>query len=146
MTLLELSLWSWPIMAALMLALWGLQVRSRNAGTVDVAWAFGTGLVGIGFALGAAGGLDQRQWLLAVLIALWGGRLGWYLFVRVRAESEDGRYRHLREHLGGKVQPAMFVFFQVQALWALLFALPIWAAAATSSQGLDWTNTLNILI
>jgi steroid 5-alpha reductase family enzyme len=136
MSLANLALYAWPVMALLMAALWLAQRRSHNAGTVDVAWAFGTGVVGVWFALGADGGADERQWLVAALAAVWGVRLGVHILRRVGAETEDGRYRHLREQLGERVQPFLFGFFQVQALWTLLFALPMWAAASAPGPAL----------
>ena len=56
-------------------------------------------------------------------------RIGSYLFYRVTNEIEDGRYRYMRESSGKYAQPVMFIFFQVQATWTLLFALPFWAAS-----------------
>jgi steroid 5-alpha reductase family enzyme len=144
--LADLALWAWLAMAILMFALWIVQNRSSNAGTVDVAWAFGTGVVGVWFALGANSSAPERQWLLAGLIGLWGLRLGAHLLRRVRSESEDGRYRYLREKLGDQVQPFMFGFFQVQALWALLFALPIWAAAMAPGPALAWQDWAGVAI
>jgi len=140
MSFWSLALYAWAAMAVLMLALWIVQYRTHNAGTVDVAWAFGTGVVGVWFALGAQGGLHERQILLAILIGAWGLRLGAHLMHRVGSESEDGRYHYLRKHLGVRIQPFMFAFFQVQALWALLFALPIWAAATAPGETLRWSD------
>lgn len=42
---------AWGAMAVLMAALWLHQLRTRNAGIVDVAWSLGTGLSGLWFAL-----------------------------------------------------------------------------------------------
>ena len=146
MSLATLSLYAWPVMAVIMCALWAAQRRSHNAGVVDVAWAFGTGVVGVWFALGADGGADARQWLVAALAAFWGGRLGLHILRRVGSESEDGRYRYLREHLGDRVQPFMFGFFQVQALWTLLFALPMWAAATAPGAALAWHDVAGLAV
>ena len=146
MSLATLSLYAWPVMAVIMCALWAAQRRSHNAGVVDVAWAFGTGVVGVWFALGADGGADARQWLVAALAAFWGGRLGLHILRRVGSESEDGRYRYLREHLGDRVQPFMFGFFQVQALWTLLFALPMWAAATAPGPALAWHDLAGVAV
>ncbi|MGB0722592.1 MAG: DUF1295 domain-containing protein [Gammaproteobacteria bacterium] len=137
-------LWGWLGAALLMLALWVVQWRTRNAGIVDVAWALGTGVLGVVFALDAAGD-DSRGLLLAAMIGFWGLRLGLHLWRRVSSESEDGRYRYMREHLGERVQPAMFVFFQVQALWALMFALPVWAAAAAGRPP-DLLDALGLVV
>ena len=67
MSLLTLSLIAWAILAVMMFALWLVQYRTHNAGTVDVAWAVGTGATGIWFALGAETGLEERRWLIALL-------------------------------------------------------------------------------
>jgi steroid 5-alpha reductase family enzyme len=150
MSLSVLALSAWLAMALMMLMLWVAQYRSHNAGTVDVAWAFCTGVIGVWFALGALSGTNSgasaRQWLLAMLIGLWGIRLGVHLLRRVGSESEDGRYRFLRERLGERIQPFMFGFFQVQALWALIFALPIWAAAMAPGASLAWHDLIGIAI
>lgn len=146
MSLAVLALVAWAVMAPLMAALWFAQRRTRNAGTVDVAWAFGTGMVGVWFALGAQGGVSERQWLVAVLAAAWGLRLGAHLLRRVGSESEDGRYRYLRQQLGDRAQPFMFGFFQVQALWALLFAMPMWAAATAPGDALAWHDWAGLAI
>jgi len=126
----------WAGVAAIMLILWFAQWRTRNAGIVDVAWAFGTGVLGIWLVLNSAQGDPQRKVLIAAMAAIWSVRLGMHLASRVFSESEDGRYRYLREHLGQRVQPFMFLFFQLQALWAVMFALPMWAAAQSTVTGL----------
>lgn len=146
MNFVALALSAWLVMATMMGALWFVQYRTHNAGTVDVAWAFGTGVVGVWFALGAHDGTAERQWLLAALIGVWGVRLGAHLLRRVGSESEDGRYRYLRERLGTRVQVFMFGFFQVQALWALLFALPVWAAAGAPGAALAWHDFAGIAL
>lgn len=115
-------------MAILMSALWYVQFKRHNAGIVDIAWSFGTGLTAVFFALTASGDL-ARKILVAVIAGLWGVRLGSALAVRVFSEEEDGRYQVLREKWGDRVQPLMFGFFQIQAMWAVLFALPMLAAS-----------------
>lgn len=115
-------------MAVLMSALWFVQFKRHNAGIVDIAWSFGTGLTAVFFALSSSG--DQtRRILVAVIAGLWGLRLGSALAKRVFSEEEDGRYKMLREKWGDRVQPLMFGFFQIQAAWAVLFALPMLAAS-----------------
>jgi steroid 5-alpha reductase family enzyme len=130
----------WAGVAIIMLILWIVQWRSRNAGIVDVAWAFGTGVLGIWLVLTSAQADPQRKVLITAMAAIWSLRLGMHLASRVFSENEDGRYRYLREHLGQRVQPFMFLFFQVQALWAVMFALPMWAAAQSTVAGLGWLD------
>src|SRR5690606_13982714 len=96
MTAWELLLWGWAGAAVLMALFWLIQLRTHNAGIVDVVWSFGVGLLALWFAWGADG-LAERRWLVAVMAGLWSARLGGYLFRRVLGEAEDGRYQKMRE-------------------------------------------------
>lgn len=142
----ELLLAGWGVLAGIMVALWLVQVLTRNAGIVDVAWAFGTGILGVCFAAAESESNSARATIIAVLAGAWGARLGVYLASRVLRESEDGRYKHLRGVLGAWTQPVMFLFFQLQALWGLLFALPMWAAAQSVNPSLVWSDWLGVAI
>lgn len=144
MNLADLALWGWLPMAGVMLILWLVQIRTLNAGTVDVAWAFGTGAIGAWFALGGTGEAQARQLLVAGMALFWGIRLGVFLYGRVMNETEDGRYRYLRTYLGKGAQPFHFAFFQVQAAWTLLFAAPMWAAGNAGPERLTWLDGLGV--
>jgi steroid 5-alpha reductase family enzyme len=118
----------WLVAALVMAAVWVAQRRRGNAGIVDVAWSFGTAGLGAAFCATAAGNPVRRA-LIAAMALTWGLRLGIHLWARVTRESEDGRYRELRRQWKGDVQRRLFLFFQLQALWAVLFALPMLAGA-----------------
>jgi steroid 5-alpha reductase family enzyme len=127
----------WAASAAVMAGLW-LAWRVRgNAGIVDVAWSLATAALGVTFAL-AGDGDARRRWIVAALVAVWGTRLGVHLWARVAREAEDGRYQQLRQAWGDAAARNLFVFFQVQALWAVLFALPMLAAAANPAPVGAW--------
>lgn len=134
---------AWLVMVVVMLVLWYVQRRTHNAGIVDVAWSFGTGLTGVGFALLADGAWERRV-LIAVMAGVWGLRLGWHLWKRMLREEEDGRYRALREKWGDNTQRNLFWFFQIQAAWAVLFALPMLAAATNPSPAPAWYDLLAV--
>lgn len=136
----------WLALALIMASLWLLQLRTKNAGIVDVAWAFGTGILGVWFALGVQTGDSTRGTIIAILVAIWGARLGIHLAARMLREREDGRYRNLRDALGRWTQPVMFLFFQVQALWGVMFAMPMWAAAQAPSPAPAWNDWLGIVV
>jgi steroid 5-alpha reductase family enzyme len=136
MSVANLIALGWAVIAVIMAILWMIQRAKHNAGIVDIAWSFGTGLLAVLFAAGADGYAGRRV-LVAVLAGLWGARLGVYLLRRVLGEAEDGRYRELRAKWGGKVQPLLFAFFQVQAVWAVLFAIPMLVAAMRTDAPLD---------
>ena len=130
----------------LMLVLWLIQIKTRNAGTVDVAWSFATGLIGVWFAYAVVEGTVVRNIIVGSMIGIWGVRLGVHLYRRVMSESEDGRYRYMRESCGKYVQPVMFVFFQIQAGWAILFALPVLVAVSNPSASLGIADYLGIAV
>ena len=130
-------------MSIVMTALWFVQRRTHNAGIVDVAWTFGTGLCAIWFAWGADGD-EARRWLVAILAGLWSARLGFYLAKRMIGDHEDRRYQSMREKWGDNTQRNLLLLFQVQAFWAVLFALPMLVAASNAEPGLRWYDFLGV--
>lgn len=123
-------------LAAAMAVLWWIQKRTENAGWVDVAWSASLGVLAVIHAVTGDGAPVPRL-LTGILGGIWSLRLAAHLAVRVAGEAEDGRYRALREHWGDNAQWGMFWFFQAQAVVALLFSLPFWAAAQSPVSG--WT-------
>lgn len=122
-----------------MVLLWRRQRRTENANAVDAGWA---GL--IGFAAGvyalAGDGLGLRRLAIAALVGFWSIRLTSYLVrARVLGEaSEDGRYAALRRSWS---QRTFFVFFQAQALLAVVLSVPFLVIAmnpAPTMAVLEW--------
>jgi len=111
-----------------MTLLWLVQLRTRNAGVVDIAWAATIGLLGAWFAATSTGDATRRL-LAAALIVLWSVRLTVYLWRRVVGHPEEGRYASLRRRWGRQANLKMFMFFQMQAAAATFFALPILVAS-----------------
>lgn len=148
-------LFGWPLLASwigaavVMGGFWLLQRRTRVAGIVDVVWALATAVLAAWLiaAAAAADGPAERSVLLALLVAAWAARLAAHLWRRLRLEREDGRYRAMKAALGARrVQPFMFGFFQIQALWAVAFALPVAAAAAAPRPALDWLDAAGVVV
>jgi len=120
----QLILIGWAGMALLMLLFYLVQRRTKNAGIVDFVWAAGVGALAVFYAAGASGA-PERRFLLAALAGAWSLRLAAYLLLnRVWGKPEDGRYRMLRQNWGDRAATLFLVFFQVQALWAVMFSIP----------------------
>ena len=113
----------WAVLAAFMAALWIVHLRLKNAAIVDVGWAAGLPILAIWYAWSFDAGI--RGWMLAAMVALWGGRLATHLLVdRVIGQPEEGRYRELRARWKTGLGWKFFVFFQAQALLDVLLSLP----------------------
>ena len=136
---MTLVLGAWAIAAALQLVLWLVQLRTRNAGIVDVGWALSFAFAVALFAWRAE--TPARAWLpIAVVVVAWSVRLTLYLVVRGAARApEDGRYAELRTRWR---QWHFFVFFQAQAaltgLLATAFVVPFVEMPASE---LRWIGT-----
>jgi steroid 5-alpha reductase family enzyme len=83
--------------AALMFVLWLVQLRTSNAGIVDVCWTIALGILAVLYAaLGE--GTPVFRWTMAAMVAVWSLRLGIHLFIRMIGKPEDGRYHELRKN------------------------------------------------
>jgi steroid 5-alpha reductase family enzyme len=122
---------AWLLLAvpAVFLLLWRVQIRTRNAGWVDVAWAMGTGGVA---ALSVAGaeGWPPRQVAYAVLSVIWSLRLGGHIARRVHGRPEDTRYAALRSGAGKHAGAVFLAVYGLNAALVLLFSAAVAAAAA----------------
>ena len=121
-----------------MMLVWAFQRAVSNGGWTDVGWTFVTGAAGVAYALWPlAGEPTPRQWLCALLIALWSLRLGVHLARRVGGSpSEDPRYVRFRQQWAPAFQQRMFSFLQTQAFAGALLALAVLAAARNPAPGL----------
>jgi steroid 5-alpha reductase family enzyme len=116
--------YGWAVVAVGMALLWWRQTRTRNATSVDAAWAAALGLLALAYAW-LTPGEPARRVLVAGVAGVWAFRLAYHLVrYRVLRESEeDGRYRAMREYWGARAQPWFFVVYQLQAAVAALFSI-----------------------
>jgi len=135
---IEIMLLGFVILAGVMAALWVVQLRTKNAGIVDVAWAFGVGGLGVLYAVLGSGAVGYRI-LIAAMTGIWGLRLGAHLFARVVGAPEEGRYRRLRDRWGESANRNLLVFFELQAVLAVVLSVPfVIAASADALPGPLW--------
>lgn len=129
-----------------MIALWGIQVRVRDASHVDVGWAIFIACCAILYGLLADGDPAHRI-AAAVLASIWGFRLGLYLlFTRVLGREEDGRYQALRARWGANANRKFFWFFQFQAAFVVFFSLPYALVAQDPADGLGAVEWIGIAV
>ncbi|MFK0299221.1 DUF1295 domain-containing protein [Brevundimonas sp. NPDC090276] len=125
-------------LVVVMAAAWLVQRRTGQGGWADAFWSLGLGAAGVGVALFPIEGIapSPRQWLTAVLIGLWGLRLGLHIAARAAHENEDARYARLRQDWGADFQARMFGFLMLQAGAAAFLALSVLLAARNPIPGL----------
>lgn len=122
------------IVTPVMLALWALHLRTRNASWVDVGWAGNLGLLAIAYAIVAPGYLPRRI-LVASVVGLWSARLTLHLITRTIGATEDPRYGDMRARWGRNLGLKFFTLFIGQGVLDVLLALPfLFAAADISTQ------------
>lgn len=114
----------------LMLVTWLISLAVHDASVVDIVW--GLAFVTVAIVAGLVGdGSSDRRWLLAVLVTVWGVRLGTYLAWRNLGKGEDYRYRAMRKRYGDRFGVVSLVMvFGLQGLLAWVVSLPVQLAAS----------------
>ena len=132
-----LFLIGWAVVAVLQGALYLRQRSTRDATLVDAGWAFSLALLAVLYAFLAPGGLEHRL-LIGILASVESIRIGW-LVARRLGNGEDARYAELRERWGarGREQASFAVFFQAQALVAVILSVPFLLASFNDHDGLE---------
>jgi steroid 5-alpha reductase family enzyme len=135
---LHLALLAWIAVSALMLILWFISLKTRNASIVDPGWTFGLLLCALIYA-GGGNGHGSRKALFTLMIAVWACRLGLYLFfTRIWRQPEEGRYQQLRREWKSNINLKFLLFFEFQALLDVVLSVPFLAAALNPKPELSW--------
>jgi len=73
---------------------------------------------------------DARGWVITALVLIWCGRLGGFLFLRVKRSGKDGRFDDLKPYWG-----RFLMAWTLQGLWVFVTLLA--ALIAVSSPGVS---------
>lgn len=124
--------------AAMMLVLWIGGIALGDVSFIDSFWALGFVLIAcVTVQLYPFGGLHQN--LLTTLVAVWGLRLGIYLFMRWLREGPDGRYvAMLQKAKGNRHLFTLTTVFGLQGALMWLVSLPIPLGAYGAIGPLGW--------
>jgi len=96
----------------------------------------------LGVALGATwGSAGPRSWLVALMVTVWGLRLGLFLVRRIARDGRDARFDDI------KISPPRFAgAWTLQALWVFLTSLAATTLIAADDGGsrILWTDVLGL--
>jgi steroid 5-alpha reductase family enzyme len=126
--------------AVLMLLLWLIHLRTRNAAIVDAGWAGGLALLGALYAV-LGGGYWLRSALIGTMSAVWGLRLAIYLLTtRIIGHPEEGRYQELRRKWKTNIPVKFLLFYEFQAALCVVLAVPFLIAARNPGTEISWVE------
>ena len=122
----------------MMVCMWLLSIPLRNVSIVDIGWGLGFVLIAwVSFSRSPDGPADVvwTDYVLPVLVTIWGCRLAGYLAWRNHGKPEDYRYQAMREaHGPAFVTQSFLIVFALQGVVMLVVSLPIQAAVASPSE------------
>lgn len=132
--------------AILMVTTWVVSVVIKNASIVDIVW--GLGFVAVSWVLAwRIDGDSGRQMLLAVMVGVWGLRLGGYLAKRNLGHGEDFRYVLMRKRWGAKFPVvSLFTVFVLQGVLMWLVSLPVQFGSGDATPGVGPLAVIGILV
>ncbi|MCL4867942.1 MAG: DUF1295 domain-containing protein [Anaerolineae bacterium] len=129
------------LILALMMLLWLVSLALRNTSIVDIFWGPGFLLAAATYFQLADDGYIIRKILVLSLTAIWGLRLGVYLFWRNAGQGEDFRYAKMRQAARGEWWWQSFLkVFLLQGTILWLVSAPLLGA-----QYRTGANSLNLL-
>ena len=128
--------------------LWVWSIAIKNVSIVDIFWGFGFVIVNAFYVFNLEN-INPRNWLLFILVTLWGMRLTIYLAIRNIGKGEDYRYQQFRKDYGEN-RYWWFSYFQVfllQGALILIVSLPFLGIHLSNSSGeLFWMDLVALFV
>lgn len=109
-------------------------IKKRND-VADIAWGLGFVMLSW-FSFSLSGG-SLRSLLVNSLVTVWGLRLSWHIFNRVRRKPEDSRYQDMRQSWKHFYLRSYLQVFLLQGILLLLISLPVLLINFSKSDTLD---------
>jgi steroid 5-alpha reductase family enzyme len=98
----------------------------KDNGIMDIAWGIGFILI-TWYGLFASQSADLRQWIVTILVTVWGLRLSGHIFIRNLGRGEDFRYKNWREQWGRfAILRSYFQVYILQGTLIVVFSAPVW--------------------
>ena len=132
--------------ACLMLATWSVSLLRRDVSIVDIVWGLGFVLVAWAakFVTGASG---AGNWLLLLMVTVWGLRLAGYLAKRNLGKGEDFRYKAMRRKHGERfVIVSLYTVFGLQGALMFVVSLPVTLGQRDTDAGAGFVVFLGFVV
>jgi steroid 5-alpha reductase family enzyme len=121
------------------------QALSDNS-IVDIGWGIGF-IVLSAMLLYHSDNISGRQWLLFVLIVLWGARLSLHIFIRNLGKPEDFRYANWRKEWGRYAVIRSFLqVFMLQGFFMFIIALPLMIVKISTPSSLQLFDYIGLTV
>ena len=130
-----LTLAGWPAMTALALGAFGIQWLAFTPARLFKTERFYDLTGSITYiavtlaAISAATAPSGAQWLIAIMIFIWAGRLGSFLFRRIHAAGGDQRFDHIKVS-----SSRFFVAWTLQGAWVVMTSCAALTAILSGEQ------------
>jgi len=115
--------------------LWLVSIKLKNSSIIDIFW--GTGFVFAAWFsfLKTLESISPRDWLILILVTIWGLRLSFYILWRNAGKDEDFRYAKWRREAGASWWwKSYFKVFLLQGLIMWVIAAPLTAVQIPSAN------------
>lgn len=132
--------------AVLMIVTWLISLALGDASIVDIIWGFG--FVVVAWAVRLQGDTNTgRQWLLVILVTIWGLRLAGYLFWRNVGEEEDYRYRAMRRRWGPRFPIiSLLTVFTLQGTLMWIVSIGVQLGQVDETPDVGWLGLVGVAI
>ncbi|NRA67292.1 MAG: DUF1295 domain-containing protein [Pseudobacteriovorax sp.] len=121
---------------------WVASVKQKDASLIDRVWGMAFVMNAWGAAAGQGFSLVGWQWLLLLLVTIWGVRLSLHIHIRNKGHGEDYRYQDMRAgYQSGFWWKSFFTIFMVQFLLAAVVSVPLFF-----TLGFDHPMNIGIMV